>query len=119
MVAIVALPLLHVPPDVRSVNVVITPWQIIFVPVMATGVVFTVNESVDLHDPIVYEIVVLPADIALNIPVPAPIVALAVALLVHVPPATVLASVAVVPVQAEIGPVIAAGAVFTVIALVA
>ena len=52
-VAIALLAVLHVPPAVPSVNVVVAPWHIVLLPVMLAGVVLTVNDNVALHEPIV------------------------------------------------------------------
>lgn len=52
-VAVALLAVLHAPPAVPLVNVVIAPWQMVFEPVMLPGVALTVNASVALHEPIV------------------------------------------------------------------
>ena len=43
IVATVVVPLLHVPPTVEVLNVVVAPWQILVVPVIAAGNGITVN----------------------------------------------------------------------------
>jgi hypothetical protein len=45
-VAIVVVPLVQVPPLVASVNVVVSPWQTLVVPLMAVGSGFTVTTKV-------------------------------------------------------------------------
>jgi hypothetical protein len=50
-VATVPLALVHVPPGVVVENIVVAFSQIVFVPVMALGVVITVNEAVVLQLP--------------------------------------------------------------------
>lgn len=43
IVAMAVLPLLHVPPGVALLRVVVLPWQMVLVPVMAGGEASTVN----------------------------------------------------------------------------
>ena len=49
IVAMEALPLVHVPPVVASLSVVVLPWQTVFVPVIAGGGGRTVNVAVMLQ----------------------------------------------------------------------
>ena len=85
-VAIAVLLLLHVPPLVASLNVVVLPAQTVVMPVIgAMGFTVTVVVAAQPVD-IVYVIAVVPADTPDTIPDPKPIVAIAADPEVHVPP---------------------------------
>ena len=47
--AIDVLVLLHMPPGVVLVSVLVTPVQMVFAPEIATGIAFTVTTLVDTH----------------------------------------------------------------------
>ena len=109
IIATEVLPLSHVPPPLASVKVADTPEHTSAGIEMAAGSGFTVIILVTgLQDNVVYDIVVVPKATPVTTPV-AEMVAAAVLLLVHAPPAVVFARVIVVPGQTVDGPVIAAG----------
>jgi len=115
IVATPVLLLLHVPPDVVELSVVLLPAQMLVVPVIEAGVLFTVNVEVAIQLPILYVIVAVPAPAPVAVPVDEPIVATPVLLLLQVPPLTELVSVELPPTQTDIVPPIDAGELFTVI----
>jgi hypothetical protein len=96
--------LLQVPPDTASLNVVVDPVQTVSVPVIAAGNGVTVTMVVTALVPIAYEIVVVPADTAVTVPLAT--VATLVALLLHTPPEVTLLSVVVPPEHNVVVPVI-------------
>jgi hypothetical protein len=49
MVAMVAVPLAHDPPVVASLNVVVSPWHTLAVPVITAGSGLTTNGSITMH----------------------------------------------------------------------
>ena len=109
IVAIVISLLLHVPPTVASVSVVVRPIQALIVPPITENAV-TVTTVVTLHPvDIVYVIVAFPAATPVIVPSAAPAVAIAVLLLVHVPPLVASDRVIVDPAQTGVEPVIAGG----------
>ena len=75
--AIDALLLLHTPPGVAHDKVVLDPRQTMGEPVIAAGVVYTVNTTTETHPATAYVTVVVPAVLPTN--VAAPVVALTVA----------------------------------------
>jgi hypothetical protein len=111
--------LLHVPPLVAHVRVVVKPWHTDAVPPIDAGVKLTVNVAV-LRQPLLirYEIVVVPELKPVATPVPASMIALVTLLLTQVPPPVALASVVVAPGQIANVPVIDDTAGFTVIAVI-
>ena len=111
-VAIPVALLLHVPPPVPSVSVVVNPEHTVRVPLIAVGNGFTVTMAVCIQ-PVasVYVIVAVPPDPPVTMPVE-PTVALPV--LLHVPPLVASVSAVVSPTHTFIVPVIAAGSGFTV-----
>ena len=111
--------LLHVPPDVASLSVVVRPWHISLMPVIAAGKGYTVSMVVIIH-PVgkVYVTVEVPAERPVAMPVPEPIVATDVLLLAHVPPPG-SNKVVVAPIQIPVTPVITEGSGLTVIVLYA
>jgi hypothetical protein len=119
MLAVEVLLLLHVPPLVASASVVDAPEHITDAPVIATGFGLMVICCVTTQ-PVgsVYLIVGVPAAFAVTSPVEEPIEAIALLLLVHVPPAGVEFNVPVLPTQYANVPVIAVGGLLTVTAVV-
>jgi hypothetical protein len=113
--------LLHVPPEVASDNVMVVPAHNevgpVIVPADAAGLTVTVVETVQV--PIAYVTTAVPTVTPVTTPDEEPTVTLAEPV-AHVPPATVLDKVIVLPWQTtgEAG-VIAAGDVLTVITLIA
>ena len=120
-VASAVLPLLHVPPDVASVNVVVRPIQTLTPNKgrILAGAVLTVTTAV-VKQPVesVYVLTVVPGDTPFTIPEVDPTVATESVLLVHVPPPPSLSVVVPVP-QIESVPEIGDAAVFTDIRAVA
>jgi hypothetical protein len=118
-VVIAVLLLDHTPPATLFVKVLVAASQIVAAPVIAEGCAFTVIVfATAVPQPVVYDIVVVPAAIAE--PVPALLmVATAVLLLLHVPKLAVLVSVAFVPEQSTLVPLIADGMALTVTVLIA
>ena len=107
------LPLSHVPPVTPSVNVVVNPLQTVSPVVIAAGTGLTVNMArTEVHVGVVYEIVAVPAVIALTRPDTALILTL-VLLALHTPPVTTSLNEEVKPAQALSVPKIAVGAGFT------
>src|SRR4051812_12928751 len=88
--AIPAAPLLHIPPVTESLSVVVSPTHIpiaIGRPVIATGEVLTVTVVVAMQPAgAVYVIRAVPVFIPVAAPVLVSMVAIAVLLLLHVPP---------------------------------
>jgi hypothetical protein len=103
------------PPEVGSVNGVVMPSHTVGAPTIGAGVGLTVKEYVAAHpEGKVYEIVVIPGDTVVTTPVAEPIVATPVAVLDHTPPVVASERVTMSPMQADAGPVIAAGDAITV-----
>ena len=109
------MPLVHVPPGVRSNNAVVAPVHTVAVPPIATGNGFTVIGLV-MKQPVgnVNVMVALPAATPVTVPVPEPMVAIEVLLLVHVDVPEASASVVLPPTHTEAMPVIADGSGLTV-----
>lgn len=106
--------LLHVPPPVVLLNVVLPPTQRPRVPVSAAGAGFTVLTAVTKQpDASAYVIVVVPPDAPYRSPVPE-IVPTDGVLLLHTPPGVVLDNVVVWNSHTVPAPVIADGRPFTV-----
>jgi hypothetical protein len=113
-VATAALLVLHTPPVDGSPSVIDEPTHVAIDPVIGAGNAFTVNIFDEIHPPMfTYLIVAVPAATAVTIP-DVFIVATAVLVLLHVPPASEELSADVEPAHAEIVPLITAGAAFTV-----
>jgi hypothetical protein len=110
MVATVGVLLVHVPPEGVLLRVVAVPVQILIVPVGTdgSGLTLTVNVATAVPQALVteYDIVVIPAAIPVTMPVDAPTVPAAGALLDHTPPDTLLLSVTVDAAQTEEVPVL-------------
>ena len=106
--------LLQVPPGGVDDNVVVEFSHTVVPPVITPGRLFTVTVSVSKQPlAVMYEIVVVPAAIPVTTPA-ASIVPAAGLLLLHVPPAVVLASAVVWPMQTVGVPVMIAGEAITV-----
>ena len=96
-VATPAFELDHVPPEVAFVLVIVLPTNTVVGPPIAEGVAFTVKDIVAVDVPTLYDMVTTPALIPVTIPVVRPTVAIAVLLLLHVPPVAALVSVRLLP----------------------
>ena len=118
-VATDVLLLLHAPPDVASLNVVVEPVQTVVVPAIKEGKALTVATFVALQ-PVAreYDIVDVPDDTPVTMPV-VPIVAIVVVLLAHVPLPVASLKVVVEPAHTLAVPAIADGTGLTVTILVA
>ncbi len=107
--ATAALLLLQVPPAGELEKIVVRPVHTVAVPVMSVGRGFTVTTCVLLQlPPSEWVMVVVPAAIPVTTPVIASTVALAITLLLHVPPLLVLFKVIAEATHTLAGPVIAA-----------
>ncbi len=113
-VALLVLPLIHVPPDDVLLSVVFEPTQTDTSPVIAGGAEFTVTIVVRAHElEIVYVIIVVPVVTGDTTP-DDEIVATPGVLLVHVPPEGEDESVVLPAVHRANDPLITAGMLFTV-----
>jgi hypothetical protein len=111
--------LLHVPPPLASVTVEVSPSHAVSVPAITAGFALTVIGKVALHVVgSMYHIFTVPAAAPVIVP-SVPAVAMALLLLLHVPPVVLSLSIVVADGQVVPEPVIAAGAGFTVSALLA
>lgn len=111
MGAMALLLLLHVPPPVVLVNVAAIPEQILVAPLIVAGLAFIVTSCI-AKQPVadsLYVIVAVPADTPVTIPLVVGIVAIAVLLLLHVPPVVVLVRVVAAASQRLADPEMAAG----------
>jgi hypothetical protein len=101
---------LHVPPETEQDRDIESPAQTFPGPVMvpASPTVSCIDTA--QPDGSVYDMLVVPKEIPVTMPVPEPTVALAGSLLVQLPPAEVFARVTVVPGHTVVLPVIAEGA---------
>src|ERR1017187_5057910 len=97
--------LLHVPPAVISLKDVVKPAHTVSVPNMAVGNGLTVTTCVSAQLPIVYEIVVVPADRPVTLP-SASTVPTKVFTLVHIPPPVASVKVVVNRSHTDVDPVI-------------
>lgn len=114
--AVPAALLVHVPPGVALVSVVVAPWHTLtgVAGPIAAGAEFTVTIRVDVHPPVVYEMTAVPADTLLT--TPAATVATPGDPLAHTPPAGVADSVVLLPRHIDAVPVMAAaGAVMVIV----
>lgn len=118
----VTLPLLllHVPPAVASLSVIVTPTHSELEPCIGVTLEVTVNTAIAGQPPAVYETVVVPVYVLLAVtrPVELPMVAMSELLRLHVPPTVASVSVVVLPPHKESAPPIADGAVPTVMVAV-
>jgi hypothetical protein len=101
--------LLHVPPTVASVSVVVDPRQIAVTPEIDAGADPTLIVVVVLHPPVVYVITAVPGVPPVITPVPTAMGATDGLLLLHVPPGTLLPSTILWPLHVPVGPVIVPG----------
>ena len=85
IVAMVVLLLLHDPPGVWSLKAIVNPAQMAVMPEMAAGLGFTVTGN-DCRTGAKVVIIAVPLETPKTMPVPEPTVAMAVLLLLHVPP---------------------------------
>ncbi len=112
---------LQKPPGEVLLNVVTSPTQIVtgVAGVIATGVALTRTGAVAKHVPIEYEMIAVPGPTPFTLPVVLPTVAMAVLLLLHVPPGVAFVSVTKLPTHtlAAVGE-IGTGVTFTVISRV-
>ena len=115
IVATEVLELVHVPPVIPMVSVADEPAQTVVGPVKGggNGVIVTVRDA-EQPVPSEYVISAVPGDTPVTTPVPDPIVAIGVLLVVHEPPAGVLTCAPGDPTHIRSGPVIGVGVVFTV-----
>ena len=121
MVATALLLLVHVPPPVTSISVVVKPIHTLAVPVMAPGMGFTVMVFVVLQ-PVGSKYVITGVDVPdtpVTMPVAEPMVASVVIELLQMPPGVVLLKVVVAAIQTVAGPEIADGSGLIVTACVA
>jgi hypothetical protein len=118
-VATDVLLLLHVPPPVPSLSVVVAPAHTVVIPVIPTGGACTATATV-ARQPVgrVYVINTLPVDSPVTIPVEEPTIAISVLPLLQVPPTERSLSDVVVPVQILVAPVIKPGSGLTVTVIV-
>lgn len=101
-VAMAVLLLLHGQPGVASFSVVVAPWHINVVPVIATGSGVTVTTAYALQPAgVVYVIVDVPVATPVTTPEARPTVATDTVLLLHVPPAVASVSVVVFPMHID------------------
>lgn len=108
-VATAVLLLVHVPPVMASLRMMVKPWQTFATPIIAEGVGRTVTVVIVIH-PFVYVMTDVPGAMPETIPVVEPIVAVPVLLLLHVPPVVALLKVeTAVPIHITVVPVMAAG----------
>ena len=110
IVATALLLLLHTPPLVASVNVVVKPTHTLVVPPMAEGFGLTVKLVTAIQLVlIVYVIVTMPSVMPVTVPVDEPIVATPGLLLLQTPPEVASVNVVVIPTHTLVVPPIAAG----------
>jgi len=119
-VAILVLPLVHVPPDVVLLSEVVNPSHTKGVPVLAVGAGLTVTTVVaEQPVPAVYVIVAVPPETPVTTPVPEATVAMPVLVVVHVPGPLASLSVVVNDGQTSVVPVMLEGSATTVTTAVA
>ena len=119
MVATLVLLLVHVPPVVALISVVVFPWQTVVAPEMSEGKARTVTVVLDMQpDALVYCITAKPGLTPSNNPLDAPMVAMVGLRLAHVPPLRVLCNVVVALTQMVVVPVMGAAAFTVMIVLV-
>ena len=112
--------LLHTPPLIAVLSVVVHTSHTVRVPAIELGAADIVTTAVTRQvDDVAYVMIEVPAPTPVTTPVPDTTVAFAGLLLLHVPPLVALLSVVVVPIQADSVPLIAPGAAVTVTSYVA
>ena len=110
IVATAKLLLLHVPPAVASISMVLAPAHTEVTPVIAAGSRFTVTAIAAAHPAaVVYTIVVVSADTPATMPEARPTLATPVLTLLHDPPVRELCNGVVLLTQTDAVPVIAGG----------
>ena len=110
MVPTAGLLLLHVPPGVAELNVVVSPIQTSSVPVIGSGNGLTVRVFITIQSvPKPYVMLVVPADSVVTNPVVKPIVATLGLPLIHVPPKTASVHVVVCPTHSTPVPIMGSG----------
>ena len=114
MVATLVVPLTHVPPEGELPKVIEEPTQTAVEPEIAAGEAFTVKVEVTKQLPIVYVITDVPAEMPVIMPVAGSIVAIAVALLLQVPPEGEALRLTEDKAHTAVGPVMLPGCTFTV-----
>lgn len=115
MVAAPGVLLVHTPPVVASVNVIVEPTHTLDAPEIAAGTGLTVTKNVFAQPvPSVYVIMAVPGETPVTSPVPDPMVATLRLPLLHVPPADTSLRFVVNPTHTYADPVIAAGSGLTV-----
>ena len=110
--------LLHMPPAGVMLSVAVLPMQMVVIVLISTGTALTVMFVVAEQPETVYDIVVVPAPVAVTTPAPVPMVAMPVAPPPHTPPVVASMRVVVRPAHKLKVPVMAAGDGVTVIDLV-
>lgn len=106
IVATPASPELHVPPAGASLSAVILPWQTVVFPVIADGSVFIVTVVVAMQPAVVVNLIItFPADAPYTIPATASTVAIAVLLLLQVPPVVASLNIVALPAHRVVLPV--------------
>jgi hypothetical protein len=110
IVAVFVFPLLHVPPDVASLNVTDDPAHTVPMPAIEAGNGLTVTTVVAIQfKPVVYVMFAVPAPAPVMLLVPGATVATERLSLDHTPPATVLLNTVVNPLHTVVTPDIADG----------
>ena len=119
IVATPVLLLLQLPPTDGLVRVIVAPWHTLAIPDMGAGIPETVIVAVAIQ-PVanVYVIVAVPADTPVTTPVDEPIEAIAVLLLLQLPPPLPSLKVVVAKRNTVMVPVMEAGKALTVTACV-
>jgi hypothetical protein len=115
------LKLVHVPPGVAELNVVVEPTQTFIVPVIGAAMGFTVIDT-NVLQPVAgseYSMTVAPVVTGVTVPVVDPMVATAVVPLLQVPPDVRSIKVTEEPIQTLPGPIITDGNALTVTILTA
>ena len=103
--ATVVSELVHMPPGMTSVKIILLPTPTFVPPVIAAGVAFTVTTVVTALPYTIYVITEVPAASPLTVPVDEPTIATAVLLLLQVPPVVASDKVIEEPVQTVAVPV--------------
>ena len=106
--ATVLLLLVHMPPVVASLKVDVLPWHIVVVPVIGRTLLTVKVTDVVQPAMLVYFMIAVPVDTPVTKPVVMPMVAMAVLLLLHVPPGVASLNIVVFPRHIEVVPVIGA-----------
>jgi hypothetical protein len=113
IVATAVVPLVHVPPPVLLVNVIVEPGHTVPGPTIGPAADITLTVVVTRQPLTVYEIVAVPNVIPVTTPLVIPIDAIVVGTLVQKPPGVALLNKVVAPIHKEGEPVMGAGKGFT------